>query len=170
MRILTFVGILGFSLPQTEQMWQGGGEDRGRRWEKEGIITLMVLMSFPTQQDGSPMGPAWLLLAESFTRTQIRCVWKAVWPKRGRVQLYLDLGGFPSQELPNPPSQQAAETSAESWARLELGVPLEAWGELYLPTDTCLLGGPDRSSLLQYPSFTGEKRDAQDRGVTCPRP
>lgn len=101
-----------FSSPNSEQIWQAGGEDQGRRWEKEGVITLMILMSFPTQ-DSSPMGPAWHLLAESFTRTQIRCVWKPVWPKRGRVQLYLDLGGFPSQELPNPPSQHAAETSAD---------------------------------------------------------
>lgn len=63
LRILTFVGMLGFSLSQTmNRSGRQGEENPDRRWEEEGVVTLMVLMSFPTR-DSSPWGlPGFYLL------------------------------------------------------------------------------------------------------------
>ena len=46
--------------------------------------------------------------------------------------------------------------------------PYETLGELYLPGSHCLLDGSQRSChpFFQCPSFTGKKREAQDRGGT----
>lgn len=130
------------------------------------------MMSFPTQ-DGSSMGPSQLLLAENFRRIQIRCLKACLAKKNLEVQLHLDCGGVLSRELPNPlPARHRAGSHQQASAMQstvlgELGVPPEAWEELHLPAD-CQVTLTDHH-FFQCPSFTGEKRDAEGRGVTCPQ-
>lgn len=172
LRILTFIGMLGFSLSQTmNRSGRQGEEDPDRRWEEEGVITLMVLTSFPTQ-DSSPWGlPAFYLL-KALHEPKVGVSGSLFGQKEPMSPALLRPRRLPvsgAAESPLPARHRAGGYRQTSEVHRVLGWtrvagPTGAWRELHLPADTRFLGGPDRSSLLPVSFiYGGEKRGPGQR-------